>query len=96
VAALTIIYVSHPPAVRLSQYKSLSYALNLPQARMVAERSSALSRVDVVASPAIREAPGLSLVAPAEAVTPPQLGLYVDAETAGAITSFDGDTGRLK
>jgi len=95
VATLTIIYVSHPPAVRLSQYKSLSYALNLPQARMVAERSSALSRVDVVASPAIREAPGLSLVAPAEAVPPPQLGLYVDAETAGAITSFDGDTGRL-
>ena len=94
-AVLTLTYVFHPPAVRLSQYKGLSYALNLPQARLMAERSSPLSRVDVVASPAIREAPELSLVAPAEAVPPPQLGLYVDAETAGAITAFDGDTGRL-
>ncbi len=94
-ASLTLIYVSHPPAVRLSQYKGLSYALNLPQARVVAERSSPLSRVDVVASPAIRQAPGLSLVTPADAVPPPQLGLYVDGETAGAITAFDGDTARL-
>ena len=94
-AALTLAYIVRPPALRLSQYKGLSYALNLPQARVVAERSSPLSRVDVVASPAIRQAPGLSLVAPPEAVPPPQLGLFVDAETAGAITAFDGDTGKL-
>jgi len=94
-AILTVTYVFHWPSVRLSQYKGLSYALNLPQAHLVAERSSALGRVDVVASPAIREAPGLSLVAPDEAVIPRQLGLYVDAETAGAITAFDGDTSKL-
>ncbi len=94
-AALTLTYIFRPPAVRLSQYKGLSYALNLPQARVVAERSGPLGRVDVVASPAIREAPGLSLVAPAEAVPPPQLGLYVDAESAGAISAFDGDTSKL-
>ena len=29
-------YVSHPPSIRLSQYKALSYALNLPEARAVA------------------------------------------------------------
>lgn len=95
-ATLTLIYLFHPPAVRLSQYKGLSYALNLPNAHVVAERSSALSRVDVVASPAIREAPGLSLVAPTEAVPPRQLGLYVDAESAGAITAFNGDTSKLE
>jgi spermidine synthase len=94
-AILTLAYVFHPPSVRLSQYKGLSYALNLPQARVVAKRSSALARVDVVASPAIREAPGLSLVAPGEAVLPRQLGLYLDAETAGPITAFDGDTRKL-
>lgn len=94
-AILTLTYVFRPPSVRLSQYKGLSYALNLPQARVVAERSSALGRVNVVVSPAIREAPGLSLVAPADAVLPRQLGLYVDAETAGAITAFDGDTSKL-
>ena len=94
-AALTLLYAFRPPIVRLSQYKGLSYALNLTGARLLATRSSAISRVDVVASPAIRHAPGLSLVAPSEVATPPQLGLYVDAETAGAITAFDGNTDKL-
>ena len=94
-AILTLASVFRPPTVRLSQYKGLSYALNLPGAQLVAERSSPLGRVDVVASPAIREAPGLSLIAPMDAVPPRQLGLYLDAESAGAITAFDGDTGKL-
>ena len=94
-AILTLTFVFRPPTVRLSQYKGLSYALNLPEAKVVAERSSPLGRVDVVASPAIREAPGLSLLAPMDAVPPRQLGLYMDAESAGAITAFDGDTSKL-
>ncbi len=92
---LSLGYVFHPPSIRLSQYKGLSYALNLPEARLVAERSSALGRVDVVTSPAIREAPGLSLVTPSDAAVPHQLGLYVDADTAGPITAFDGDVSKL-
>ena len=95
-AILTLTFVFRPPMVRLSQYKGLSYALNLPEAKVVAERSSPLGRVDVVASPAIRDAPGLSLLAPMDAVPPRQLGLYIDAENAGAITAFDGDTRKLK
>lgn len=94
-AGLTLYYAARPPAVRLSQYKGLSYALNLPGARLLATRSSAIGRVDVVASPAIRQAPGLSLVTPREAAIPPQLGLFVDAESAGAITAFEGNTSAL-
>jgi spermidine synthase len=94
-AILTLASVFCPPTVRLSQYKGLSYALNLPEAKVLAERSSPLGRVDVIASPAIREAPGLSLIAPMDAVPPRQLGLYIDAESAGAITAFDGDTNKL-
>jgi hypothetical protein len=94
-AITTLVYVFRPPAVRLSQYKGLSYALNLPHAQVVAERSSPRGRVDVVVSPAIREAPGLSLVAPTDAIPPWQLGLYVDAESAGAITAFNGDASTL-
>jgi SAM-dependent methyltransferase len=94
-ASTTLAYVFRPPTVRLSQYKGLSYALNLPHAQVVAERSSPRGRVDLVVSPAIREAPGLSLVAPADAVPPWQLGLYVDAESAGAITAFNGDASTL-
>jgi spermidine synthase len=95
-AMVTLAYAFHPPSVRLSQYKGLSYALNLPQARVVATRSSALGRVDVVASPAIREAPGLSLVTPIGASLPRQLGLYEDGDTAGPITAFAGDTSALR
>jgi Spermidine synthase len=94
-AMVTLAYVFRPPTVRLSQYKGLSYALNLPHAELVAERSGPLGRVDVVAGPAIREASGLSLVAPTDAVPPRQLGLYVDAESAGAITAFNGDASKL-
>jgi Spermine/spermidine synthase domain len=92
---MTLAYALRPPTVRLSQYKGLSYALNLPHAQVVAERSSPLGRVDVVVSPAIREAPGLSLVVPTNAVPPWQLGLYVDGESAGAITAFNGDASTL-
>jgi hypothetical protein len=94
-AVLTFTYVFWPPAVRVSQYKGLSYALNLPEARVVAKRSSPLGRAEVVASPAIHEAPGLSLVAPIEAVPPRQLGLFIDGEGAGAITAFNGDRRRI-
>ena len=94
-AILAFTFVFRPPTVRLSQYKGLSYALNLPEAKVVAERSSPLGRVDIVASPAIRDAPGLSLLAPMDAVPPRQLGVYIDAESAGAITAFDGDTSKL-
>lgn len=94
-AALTLYYVARPPVVRLSQYKGLSYALNLPGARLLATRSSAIGRVDVIASPAIRQAPGLSLATPQEAVIPPQVGLFVDGEIAGAITEFAGNTSAL-
>lgn len=92
---MTLYFAAHPPLVRLSQYKGLSYALNLPEARLLATRSSAIGRIDVVESSAIREAPGLSLVAPKEAAIPSQLALFADGETAGAITAFDGNTSSL-
>ncbi len=91
VAILPLYYMVRPFSVRLSPYKGLSYALNLPGAQELATRSSAIGRVDVVGSPAIRQAPGLSLVTPAEAAIPTQLGIFVDGEVAGAITAFKGD-----
>lgn len=94
-SVLTLYFTEHPPTVRLSQYKGLSYALNLPGARLLATRSSAIGRIDVVESPAIRQAPGLSLVTPSQVAVPPQFEFFVDAETAGVITAFDGNTSSL-
>ncbi len=46
--------------LRLSPYKSLSYALQYPGAELIYQRWNAFSRVDVVRSPGIRSLPGLS------------------------------------
>jgi len=50
-----------PLRLNISQYKSLSVTLNLPQAKILKEVSSPLGLINVVESPSIRHAPGLSL-----------------------------------
>jgi len=74
----------------MSPYKGLSQILQIPQARVVEERSSPLGLVSVVESPGtpLRHAPGLSLNATAE--LPPQLGVFIDGEGMSALTRFDG------
>ena len=78
-----------------SDYKDLSQALRVRGARVVAERFSPLGVVTVVDSPQapLRYAPGLSLNA--EAGPPPQLGMFIDGQAAGALVRYDGDIGSL-
>lgn len=82
------------PALRLvtSDYKDLSQALRAKGAHLVAQRSSPLGVVTVVDSPLapLRHAPGLSINA--SNGPPPQRGLFVDGQSAGAVTRIDGDT----
>ena len=68
-----------------SSYKALSQTLQVPGSRIVAERSSPLGLVTVVANDEVplRHAPGLSLRA--ETGPPEQLGLFVDGEGPAAI-----------
>ena len=77
-------------APAMSPYKELPQTLRIPDARVVAQRSSPLGLVSVIESPRIplRHAPGLSLAASAE--PPPQLGVFVDGEGLNALTRFDG------
>ena len=65
-------------ALRLSPYKGLSYALQVPGAEVLSSRWNGFSRVDVVASEAIRSLPGLSYRYPES--PPSQLGLFVDGD----------------
>ena len=88
VAAFYLLYYTNALEIRISEYKSLSVSRNLPQARIIEQRFSPLGRVDVLQSPAIRHAPGLSLAA--RATPPPQLAIFIDAESAGALTAYDG------
>jgi hypothetical protein len=75
----------------VSQYKGLSMALQVPEARVIEERSSPLGLLTLVESPTIpfRQAPGLSLNNLTE--PPPQLGLFTDADSLTTITRFTGD-----
>ena len=70
--------------LRLSPYKSLSYALLSPDARLAHQRWNTSSRVDVVESPHVHSAPGMSLTF--AGALPPQHGLTVDGGNLSAIT----------
>lgn len=82
--------VQQPPwfELRLSPYKPLSQILNYPEARWIARRGNAFSRVEVVDSPHIRSAPGLSLAF--AGTLPRQTAVVVDAETVLALTEDPG------
>jgi hypothetical protein len=78
-----------------SDYKDLRQALRVKDARVVAQRFSPLGVVTVVDNPLapLHYAPGLSLNAAAG--PPPQLGLFIDGQAAGALTRYDGDLAPL-
>lgn len=76
--------------VRLSPYKSLSYALQFPGAQVISQQWNGFSRVDVVESAGIRSLPGLSyryMAAP-----PPQHGLLVDGDDVNPILAYSPET----
>ena len=72
--------------VRLSPYKPLSQALRVPEAEITFRASNVFSRVEVIESPAIRSAPGLSLSY--DGVIPSQIGLLIDGGHIQPITRW--------
>jgi len=65
-AAVVLVSLSHffSPDIRLSEYKSLSKALNLPDTEISESKSSPYGLIDIVSSKHIRYAPGLSIKYP--------------------------------
>ncbi len=76
--------------LRISEYKGLSQALEVVDSRILAQSSSPLGLVTVVASPTvpIRHAPGLSFGT--RHIPPEQLAVFTDADGLSAITRYDG------
>ncbi|MBS3818508.1 hypothetical protein KGY73_03275 [bacterium] len=72
---------------RISPYKALPSALRYSQSKHLLTKWNAQSRVDVIDSPAVRYAPGLSLLY--QKKLPSQLGLTIDGGSLTAITRFD-------
>ena len=85
--AASMIWILDAPTwahLRLSPYKSLSYALQAGDARVGFRRWNAYSRVDVVESARIHSAPGLSLRFRGK--LPPQHGLTIDGDNLSPIS----------
>ena len=84
-----------PPGVQphLSEYSELALALTHPEARHPFSAWNALGRVDVVQSPALRDAPGLSLTE--RRPVPRQAGVAVDGGGLSGMLLDPADTGFL-
>jgi spermidine synthase/MFS family permease len=85
--------------IRVSEYKGLSYALRMPEAKVVLESQSPLSVVTAVASNYIRETPGQVSHRYASAqpkFLPEQIGLFFDADSLSVVNRFDGDLKKLQ
>ena len=82
-------------ALHPSDYKGLSQALRVVDARAIHVSSSPLGLLAVVESPTVpfHYAPGLSLAT--GYIPPAQLGVFTDGDSMSAITRYDGDLGKL-
>ena len=79
-AGTLALLAAFPPAfeIRPSPYKRISQVRLDPAARVLATRQDAQSRLDIVASPTLHSAQGLSLAFAGE--LPPQAGLVIDGD----------------
>ena len=82
-------------SLQVSEFKSLSQALQVLGAEQIDQRSSPLGQLTTVKSPSVpfRHSPGMSLNTPGS--IPEQLGLFTDADALSVLTRFDGDLDTL-
>ena len=80
--------------IRVSPYRELSSVLNFPGARVVDTFLSPSGRMDIVDSPAVRAAPGISLTY--QKPLPLQLGFTLNGGGLSTITTPEGDLSFLR
>ena len=76
----------NPPNLFLSEYKDLSKTMLLPDAKIILEKSSPYGVVQMVSSPVLRYAPGMSLTAQKTART--QMAAFINGDWFGAVTDW--------
>jgi len=72
----------------MSPYKSLQTILRYPESRIVYSSENSYAELDIIDSPSIKSAPGLSLKY--QKVPPPQKGIAIDGDNLSAITEVGG------
>lgn len=82
------VLITFPGFKKVSQYKAISSALNLPNAQIVHEAYSPLAVVQVVQADGLRSTQGLSLISPFQ--VPVQKGIFFNADSMSPITPYTG------
>lgn len=90
VVALLFFSIHSPLKLHLSQYKSLSRTLDLPETNIETTANSPYGLVQYVSSPVLRYAPGLSLSYTGE--VPVIDAIFNNGEWAGAVPASEEDT----
>lgn len=83
--------ILRPPSLVPSEYKSLSRAAQLPGAEIVEERGSPYGLLQVLSSPALRYAPGLSLSYPDD--VPARPAVFNNGDWVGPLPAAVADRG---
>jgi hypothetical protein len=90
IISMTAILLFYPKSleIRMSPYKSLPTVLRYPDSKIVFSKENSYSVLDVIDSPSIKSAPGISLKY--TKVPPEQLGLTIDGDNLSAINQVKG------
>ncbi len=86
-AGLALILVFSPPPFHISQYKSISYAMNQPGARILERKLSVHGLIEYAETPASRFAPGLSLAYEGE--IPVSDTIFLNGDELGPVFSSE-------
>jgi len=89
VAVLVFMYMT-PAKLQLSEYKSLSKALNLPDSKIILKESSPYGLIDIVSTPYLRYAPGLSIKYPG--VVSVENAVFNNGDWIGPLISSKSDS----
>ncbi len=95
IGVIISIYVIKPSLleIRISPFKSLQVALRYPNSKLINTKWNSFSRIDIIDSPLVRFAPGLSLKYFKS--LPPQIGITIDGNRMIAITELKEDIANL-
>jgi hypothetical protein len=85
------LFIFHPEFmdIRISPYKNLSVALKYPDSEHIRTYNHSIARIDILKSPMIRFAPGLSLKYTEP--LPEQIGIAIDGGELYAVTRADNE-----
>jgi spermidine synthase len=89
VAVLVFMYIT-PAKLQLSEYKSLSKTLNLPDSKIILKESSPYGLIEIVSTPYLRYAPGLSIKYPG--VVSVENAAFNNGDWIGPLLSNENDS----